>query len=375
MAGSTGSQVRVPFADPARATSRLRAELQKAITEVLESGRLILGPRVEAFEDAFASWVGTSHAVGVASGTDALELALRAVDAGGGDVVTQANTCVPTVAAIERAGCTPVLCDVLGPSGAIDPDALAESVSPTTSAIVPVHLYGQCADMDAVMEIANERGIPVVEDCAQAHGARWGDRPAGTFGALGCFSFYPTKNLGALGDAGAVVTDDAAMAQRLRRLREYGCAGGDHHVERGVNSRLDELQAAVLQVKLPHLAGWNARRAQIAAVYDSALENGEVQPLERTATGQHAFHLYVVRVGDRASFRRALATMGIETLVHYGRPIHHHKPYAQLVRGGISLGRSEELAAEVVSIPLYPELEDWEIERVACALREATRAA
>jgi dTDP-4-amino-4,6-dideoxygalactose transaminase len=358
----------VAFADLARGIRAQRADLDAAAARVLDSGWLVLGPEVEAFEAEFAQWLGAGVAVGVASGTDAIELALRALDVGPGDeVVTQANTCVPTVAAIERAGATPVLCDVAPESGRIDVDSLRAALTPRTRAVVPVHLYGQCADMDAVLEL----DVPVIEDCAQAHGARWRGRTAGTMGALAAFSFYPTKNLGALGDGGAVVTGDEALAERLRRLRTYGQADRYRHVERGVNSRLDELQAALLRVRLAALDAGNQRRRQIAARYDEALAGAAVQPLARAPEGEHAFHLYVVRTADRDAFRQELSDRGVGTLIHYPEPVHGHEPYRALGERGVPLRGAEQLAREVVSLPMYPELTDAEVEHVAEAARAA----
>jgi dTDP-4-amino-4,6-dideoxygalactose transaminase len=367
--------VKVPFADLGRATQRARPALDAAVARVLDSGWFVLGKEGAAFEEEFARAIGVRHAVGVGSGTDAIELALRAIGVGpGDDVVTQANTCVPTVAAIERTGAAPVLCDVEPDAGTIDPDSLARAITPGTAAIVPVHLYGQVGDLDAVLRIATDRGIPVVEDCAQAHGATLGDRPAGTMGIAGAFSFYPTKNVGALGDGGAVVTGDDALAEKLRSLRQYGQADRYHHVDHGVNSRLDELQAALLRAKLPQLIGDNARRNAIADRYNEALDGGPIRQLARLAGRGHAFHLYVVVSPDRPAFQAALEEEGIATLVHYPRPIHGHPPYAALGDGAVSLANSERLADSVVSLPLYPELTDAEVDYVSGVLREVTIA-
>ena len=364
--------VRVRFNDLARGTSSLRDEIAAAIGRVVDRGWFVLGAEGEAFEREFATVCGAAHAVGVASGTDALELALRALELGPGDeVVTQANTCVPTVAAIERAGATPVLCDVEGKAATIDAESFRRAIGPRTRAVVPVHLYGQCGDVHAVVAVAEQHGISVIEDCAQAHGAELGARPAGTIGRLGCFSFYPTKNVGALGDGGAVVTNDGELAERLRRLRQYGQVGRYDHVARGVNSRLDEVQAAVLRVKLPHLAEGNARRAQIAAAYADALDGKVVRPLRVLPRRRHAFHLFVVTAPDRESFRGRLEALGVETLVHYPKPVHGHLPYAGLASGPVELGQAESLCRRVVSLPLYPELSDGEVEHVTRALAAA----
>jgi dTDP-4-amino-4,6-dideoxygalactose transaminase len=360
--------VKVPFANLARAAEALRPQLDAAAQSVLYSGSYVLGEQGRVFEEEFAVACGAPHAVGVASGTDALELALRALGVGPGDeVVTQANTCVPTVTGITRAGAAPVLCDVDPDAGLMDPESLRSVLGPRTRAIVPVHLYGQCAPMDAIGEVAGE--IPIVEDCAQAHGALLDRRAAGTMGALGCFSFYPTKNVGAFGDAGAVVTGDPALAERMRELRHHGERRRGDHAIVGVNSRLDELQAALLRAKLDHLDGWNARRAEIAGRYAAALSDGPVRPLAVLPGRRHVFHLYVVEAPDRDRFMEALRRRGIETLVHYPHPIHHYEPYREL--GRATLQNAERLCSRIVSLPLYPELTDDEVDAVAEAAREA----
>jgi len=350
--------------------TELRGELDAAVERVLDSGWFVLGQEGEAFEREFASACGARHTVGVASGTDAIELALRALGVGHGDeVVTQANTCVPTISAIERAGAVPVLCDVEPSGGTMDLDSLRGAISPQIRAVVPVHLYGQCADVDAIVGLCMERGIDVVEDCAQAHGAHLRGRRAGTLGRLGCFSFYPTKNLAALGDGGAVVTGDEELADRLRLLRQYGQTDRYRHLDRGVNSRLDEVQAAVLRARLPHLETWNARRREIAAVYTEALQSSTVRPLEQLPERTHVFHLYVVEAPNRGALQEHLDALGIGTLIHYPVPVHRHPPYARLGEGPVPLTVSEELCEHVLSLPVYPELRDEEVERVADALR------
>jgi dTDP-4-amino-4,6-dideoxygalactose transaminase len=366
--------VRVPFADLGRSTAALSGELDAAIAETLESGRYVLGDQVSSFEQEFAAWSGAEHCAGVASGTDAIELALRALGVGSGDeVVTQANTCVPTVAGIERAGATPVLCDVEPDAATIDPASLAAAIGPQTKAVVPVHLYGQIGDIDAVIAAAGQ--LPVIEDCAQAHGARWGERRAGTTGAMGAFSFYPTKNLGAIGDGGAVVTADESLAERLKRLRVYGQSDRYTHTEPGVNSRLDELQAAILRVKLGGLEAGNRRRAEIAAIYTQALEGTGVRPLAVLEDRVHVFHLYVVRALDRPAIQAELEERGIGTLIHYPLPIHRQPAYEELGRGPVPLTNSEALCDQVLSLPMYPELDDAEVEFVATEIRRAALSA
>jgi dTDP-4-amino-4,6-dideoxygalactose transaminase len=365
--------VAVPFANFQRAVEAIRSDLDIAVDRVLSRGWFLLGEEGSSFESEFAAWCGARHAVGVASGTDAIELALRALGIGhGAEVITQANTCVPTVAAIERAGATPMLCDIEPEAATMDPESLSNALNPRTAAIIPVHLYGQCAAMDAILAIASRQGIPVIEDCAQAHGAEFDGHPAGTMGLFGCFSFYPTKNLGALGDAGVVVTNDGGLAERLRLLRHYGQADRYRHVAPGVNSRMDELQAAILRVKLPRLDGWNARRNEIAAVYRKALDGTVARPLRLLPKGKHVFHLFVVDTPERERFQRSLHERDVATLIHYPLPIHRQEPYRYL-GGAVPLAVSEQLSERVLSLPIFPELTDEEVATVAEAASEAAR--
>jgi dTDP-3-amino-3,4,6-trideoxy-alpha-D-glucose transaminase len=362
----------VPFLDLGRELAALRGELEAAMERVLDSGRFLLGEETSAFEEEFAAAMGAEHAVGVASGTDAVELGLRAVGVEPGDeVVTQANTCVPTVTGIVAAGATPVLCDADPVSGVMDLESLESALGERTRAVVPVHLYGQCADTEAIAALCEPRGIAVVEDCAQAHGASLRGRPAGTIGAAGAFSFYPTKNLGAIGDGGAVVTEDAELADRLRLLRHYGQADRYRHECYGVNSRLDEIQAAILRVKLPHLPEWAERRRAIAATYTAALRDGPVEPLAELPGREHAFHLYVVRADDRDGLQEALAERGVATLIHYPIPIHRQTPFVALANGPVPLRGAEELCESVLSLPLFPGLTAEEVALVAEAAAEA----
>ncbi len=362
----------VPFLDLRRRDAGLRAELDEALAAVVDDGRYVGGPRVEAFEREFAAFCGAREAVGVASGTDAIELALRALGVGTGDeVITVANTCVPTVAGIEAAGATPVLVDADERTFTLDPGELDDATTTRTKAIVPVHLYGRCADMDAIADHARRHGLHVLEDAAQAHGAALGGRRAGTLGSAAAFSFYPTKNLGALGDAGAVVTNDAAVAAGVRELRSFGERCGGEAVRRGSNSRLDPLQAAVLSVELPRLEAWNERRRGLAARYREELAEVVHVP-DEPADGGHVHHLFVVRSPRRDELARELKRRGVGTLVHYPRAVHQHPAYRDLARPG-RLERSERLAREVLSLPLFPELTDDEAAAVITAVREACR--
>ena len=356
----------VPFADPGRAARAELQDLTAALQRVVQRGRFILAEEVRAFEAEFAVACGLEHAVGVATGTDAIELALRALDIGPGDeVITQANTCVPTIAAIARAGAVPVLCDA-DRTGAMDPASAAAAISPATRAIVPVHLYGHCADMAQLCVLARERQLHVVEDCAHAVGATVDGRPAGSFGALACFSFYPTKQLAALGDAGAVTTSDAGLAERVRALRTYGDR------QPGINSRMDELQAAFLRARLTRLDAERARREVLARRYDEALADGPVTPLPRHPGRRHALHLYVVEVAQRDAFRTALAQTGIATGVHYSPAVHALPGWRGVVRTPVPLPGAERLADRVVSLPLFPALHDAEQSVVLGAVRRAS---
>lgn len=368
----------VPFGDLRRQNAPLRAELDAAITRVLDSGWFILGQEVAAFEQEFAACCGATHCVGVASGAEALYLALAAHGVGPGDeVVTVANACMYELAAIVQAGARPVLVDVDPLTQTMDPDAFAAAITPRTRAVIPVHLFGRLAPMPAICAVASRSGIAVIEDAAQAHGA-WAldaegaPRRAGQWGGAACFSFYPSKNLGALGDAGAIVTDDPALAERLRRLRMYGWAEKYHTVEAGGrNSRLDELQAAVLRVKLPHLEAGNAARRQRAAWYAELLAG---LPLRIPADDPgHCYHLYVVTLESRAArdaLRAHLAARRIGCDVHYPIPAHLQPAFAGLGYRPGDLPVSEELAGRILSLPLYPELSRAEIEQVALAVRE-----
>jgi len=362
--------VTVPFLDLRRQTEELRGALDGACERVLDSGVFLGGAEVAAFEEEFAAWCGAREAVAVGSGTDALEFALRAVGVGQGDeVITAASTCIPTLAAIVAAGGTPVLADINLVTYTLDLDSVVEVCGARTRALLPVHLYGQCADLGPLLELARDRGLAVVDDAAQAHGAELGDRRIGGLCDATAFSFYPTKNLGALGDGGAVVTDDPGLAGHVRRLRSYGEVERYRSAEYGRNSRLDALQAAALRVKLPRLEDWNERRRELARRYGSLLAESQLTlPAESPGT-RHAWHLYVVRVRERERLREALAVQGIETLVHYPRAVHQHPGYTALARPGLE--RSEELAREVLSLPLYPQLEDVEVDRVCAALGEA----
>jgi len=344
-----------------------KAAIDAAARRVLESGRYILSEEVDAFEREFAEYIGVCHAVGVGSGTEALHLALAALGVGAGDeVVTVAHTAVATVAAIELSGATPVLVDIEPQYFTLDPHQLEAAITPRTKAIIPVHLYGQPADLDAIMVIAERYGIKVIEDCAQAHGAMYRGQRVGSLGDIACFSFYPTKNLGAIGDAGAVTTNNSELAERVRHLRQYGWAERNVSNMPGWNSRLDELQAAILRVKLEFLDADNERRREIAALYDELLADSDLVLPAQRPEATHVFHLYVVRSTDRDNLLSALRSSGVGAMVHY--PLLHLQPaYFGRLAGAENLPNTERAAKEVLSLPIYPELTDVEVRKVATA--------
>jgi dTDP-4-amino-4,6-dideoxygalactose transaminase len=364
----------VPFLDLRRRVEALQPRLEAEVGRVFERGRFILGESGAEIERELAKYCGVAHGVGVASGTDALWLALEALGVGPGDeVVTVSNTCAPTIAAVLRAGAIPVLVDVDPQTLTMDPARAEAALTPRSKCLLPVHLYGQCADLGALRALSQRRGLVLLEDCAQAHGSEHGGRRSGSMGHAGCFSFYPTKNLWALGDGGMVVTDDPAVAQRLRLLRNYGYGEPNRSVLKGYNSRLDEVQAAVLLAGLSRLDDWNDRRRSIAARYTAAFNGSVITPPVEAAGARHVYHLYVVRTPERDRVREALRRRGIETMVHYPVPVHWQEGYASLVRlGPGGLGRTERLASEIFSLPLYPELTDHEVDRVIEAVAAAS---
>jgi dTDP-4-amino-4,6-dideoxygalactose transaminase len=356
--------------DLRRRVEALRPALIPRIETVLAGGRFIFGAALGELEQAFARYCGVTEGVGVASGTDALWLALEALGVGPGDeVITAGNTCAPTIAAILQTGATPVLVDVALDTMTIVPALVEASMTRRTRCIVPVHLYGQCAPLGELRALCDRRGVSLVEDCAQAHGAARDGRRAGSVGDAGCFSFYPTKNLAALGDAGMIVTGDRQLADRLRLLRNYGYAQPNRSVIPGHNSRLDELQAAILLAGLERLDAWNARRRAIAHTYTEGFAGtAAVGPVE-DPRGIHVYHLYVVRAAQRDALREHLTARGIETLIHYPVPVHRQDGYAKrclVGHGGLPV--TERLAAEIVSLPLYPELRDEEAAAVVAAV-------
>lgn len=353
------NKTRVPFVDLVDLHEPLVEEIAREWTSLLRGARFIGGDAVHAFETSFARYVGVEHAVAVSSGTSALQLALAATGAGPGDeVVTVAHTFFATAEAIAHCGATPVFVDVEADTANLDPDKLEAAIGPRTRAIVPVHLYGHPASMDAVLEIADRHGIAVVEDAAQAHGARIGDRSTGSFGRAAAFSFYPGKNLGACGEGGAVTTDDAELAGRVRALRDHGQTAKHVHTRVGWNARLDALQCAALSVKLPHLDAWNDARARAARVYLAGLTDTELTlPVERAGV-RHVWHLFVVRHPERDRLAAELAGRDIGTGLHYPTPLHLQPAFGHPSRPEGTYPVAERWAREGLSLPMYPGLDE-----------------
>ena len=369
----------IPQCDPHASYVAQKSAIDESIRRVLDNGRYILGPEVSAFESEFANFLGVAHAVGVANGTDALELALRALGIGEGDaVITVSHTAVATAVAIRKTGAIPIFADVDAEHGLMDPEHVAALLAHGTAgtlavpgdrvrAIAPVHLYGRCADMDAITKLAATHRLQIIEDCAQAHGARFGGRRAGTFGAFGTFSFYPTKNLGALGDGGALVTSDAQLDQQVRLLREYGWRQRYISDIEGANSRLDELQAAILRVKLVNLEADNQARREIASLYQQQIRNPAIRLTADEPTARHVYHQFVVRCGQRDQLQLDLRDQGVGTLVHYPIPVHLQPAYSRPEYSPLPLPQTERWAREVLSLPMFPQLGTDAVARVISA--------
>jgi dTDP-4-amino-4,6-dideoxygalactose transaminase len=369
--------MRVPAADLRAQHDALRDELRAAFDRVLDASSFIHGPEVEAFEREFAALCGVPHAVAVSNGTDALALALRALNVGSGDLVAvPAFTFVATAEAVWHVGARPLFVDIDPVTFTVDPEALRRALRQrTVRAVIPVHLYGQPASMEDITMLAQEDGAAVIEDAAQAHGARYRGRRVGGLGQLGCFSFYPSKNLGALGDGGAVTTHDAGLAAQLRLLRDHGQTAKYIHGVVGYNSRLDGLQAAMLRVKLPYLEGWNARRQALAAAYRRGLAGLPGITLPATASDrEHVYHLFVVRCHDREALRAQLNDCGIATGIHYPAPLHLQPAFASLGYRAGDFPASEAAAREVLALPLFPELTDEAVAWVCDQVRAWAQA-
>ena len=361
----------IPFGELKSQFSSIESEIRAAIDAVLESAWYIHGKQCGAFEAEFAAYTGTQHAIGVASGTEAIQLALMAAGVEPGDeVITAANTCVPTVAAISAASATPVLVDPDPATLTMAPDKIEAAITDRTRAIVPVHLYGHPCDMDPIRTVAKAHNLAVVEDCAQAHGTEYKGRRCGTFGIAGAFSFYPSKNLGAYGDGGAVTTNDAALAEQLRMLRNYGEERRYYHSCKGINSRLDEIQAAILRVKLKHLDAWNAARRERAEKYLDLLKDAPLVLPHEAPWARHNYHLFVVRTPRRDALQQHLKERGIATLLHYPVPIHLQEAYADLHQHRGAFPEAEKACDEVLSLPMYAELPFDHIKQIAKAIHD-----
>ncbi len=360
---------RVPYLDLKAQYDSIRDELREAVDAVFETSAYVLGPAVEHFEEHFATFCGNDHCVAVNNGTAALNLALVGLGIGPGDeVITQANTFIATVAAILMTGARPVLVDVAPPTYAIDPEAVAAAITPRTKAIIPVHIFGHPCDLAAIVDIGKTHGIPIIEDASQAHGATYQGKPIGS-GDVVTFSFYPGKNLGAAGEGGAIVVRDAALARRLRLLRNHGSEKKYVHEVLGYNYRLEGIQGAVLGVKLRYLAAWTAARARVAAAYDSLLEGIERPTILPTTTSAH--HIYPILVDDRERIISVLHSDGIDTNVHYPVPCHLQPGYTMLGYKRGDFPHSERLAETELSLPIFPELQHEQVERVVTSLRAA----
>lgn len=364
----------IPILDLKQQYNELREPMLRAIEDVLENGAFINGPNVKALEREVAAYLGAAHGVGLNSGTDALHLALRALDIGPGDeVITTPFTFVATTEAIGIVGATPVFVDIDPATYNMDPQLIEAVITPRTRAILPVHLYGAPAPMGAIMEIARKHDLYVIEDCAQAIGATIDGRFVGTIGDIGAFSFFPSKNLGAYGDGGMLVTNDESLALRARSLRGHGGRIKYYHEELGVNSRLDELQAAILRVKLPHLDEWISKRRAVAQRYTEALGDLGVQLPVDARNARHVFHQYTIRVLERDRVQSELNAAGVQTMIYYPVPLHLQKVHAALGQGEGSFPESERAAREVLSIPMFPELNPQVQDRVIEAVRTAVK--
>ncbi len=363
---------KIPLVDLKAQYDTIRPEVDAAIEGVLSRSAFIGGEDCRQFEAEFARYCEVSHCAGVGNGTDALYLTLRALGVGAGDeVLTVAHTFIATAEAITASGARPVFVDVREDTMLMDPDVLRRAITPRTRAVIPVHLYGQMCDMTAIMDLAEKHGLKVIEDAAQAHGARWRNKRPGSFGHAACFSFYPGKNLGAYGDAGAVVSNDAELIRNVRMLADHGRLEKYTHQFPGVNSRLDGMQAAVLRVKLRRLDEWNEARRRHARRYGELLRGSPAPPVAVPPDAEPVWHLYVVRVKERERLQTSLKEQGIATGIHYPIPLHLQPAYREVAAGRAALPVTERLAAEIVSLPIYPELTDGDVETVARAVKRA----
>lgn len=365
----------IPYLDLKAQYAGIRTEIQRAINEVLDSQQYVLGPAVGAFEASFAAYHGVEYGVAVNTGTSALHLALLAAEVGPGDeVITTAATFVATVAAIRYTGATPVFVDIEPGTSTIDASRIEAAVTPRTRAIVPVHLYGQMADMDPILSIARRHGLVVIEDACQAHGAEYHGHRAGSMGAMGCFSFYPGKNLGAYGEGGAVITNDPALARTIRMLRDWGAEERYHHVLKGYNYRMDGIQGAVLGVKLRYLQTWTEMRRAAAQLYCELLRDAGVGLPVEAEGRRHVYHIYGIRVAERDAIQQELLRRGIQTGIHYPIPVHLQPAHADLGYVAGDLPQTEQLAHEELSLPMFAELREKQIVEVCDGVRDAVAA-
>ena len=369
---SSQTRIDVPFLDLKGQYAQIKDEVNTGIQKVLDSCAFVLGPSVKEFEENYAQFCGVKHCVAVDTGTSALHLALLAAGVGPGDeVITAANTFIATCEAISYCGATPVLVDADASTYTLDPTLIEAAITPKTKAIIPVHLYGRPADMDAINAIAQAHKLPVIEDACQAHGATYKGRKAGSLGLAGCFSFYPGKNLGAYGEGGAIVTNDQTLADDIRRLRDHGSMQKYHHDVIGYNYRMEGIQGAVLNVKLRHLPKWNELRQAHANRYRELLSDANLVLPPADDAIQSVYHLFVVQVDDRSRFQEDLREEGIGTLIHYPIPVHKQKAYADLTWPSFPV--TERLAGRIVSLPMFPELTHEQMNYVADTLREAVK--
>ena len=367
------ANVKVPYLDLKAQYQSIKPEIDAAIARVLDSCQFVLGSEVAAFEQDFAKYCGTSDCIALNSGTSALHLALLAGKVGPGDeVITVPFTFVASVAAVLYAGARPVLVDIEPRSLTMDPAAVEAAITPRTKAILPVHLYGQSADMDPIMDLARRHGLVVIEDAAQAHGAKYKGRPVGSIGDMACFSFYPGKNLGACGEGGAVTTNNPEYARAVRMLRDWGQDRKYHHVLRGYNYRMEGFQGAILGVKLRHLDQWTEARRAVVQQYNELLANSDIETPVEMPWAKHVYHVYTVRSADRDGLQAALTTEGVQTGIHYPVPVHMQPAYADLGYGPGAFPRAEAAAKQVLSLPLYPEITQEAVAQVASAVQKAS---
>lgn len=366
------ANIKVPYLDLKTQYQSIKPEIDAAIARVLESCQFVLGPEVAGFEQDFAAYCGTAECIALNSGTSALHLALLAAGVGPGDeVITVPFTFVASVSAVTYTGARPVLVDIDPRWFTMDPTAIEVAITPRTKAILPVHLYGQSADMDPIMDVARRHGLVVIEDAAQAHGAKYKGRPVGSIGDMACFSYYPGKNLGAYGEGGAVTTSNPEYAQTIRMLRDWGQDRKYHHVLKGFNYRMEGFQGAILRVKLRHLERWTEARRAVVNLYNESLADAGVETPAEMPWGRHVYHVYTLRSDDRDSLQASLQADGIQTGIHYPVPAHLQPAYADLGYGRGAFPHAETAAKQVLSLPLYPELSSQAVAEVAAAVKRA----